>query len=105
MDNHIHRQRLSDIMNWLKGKLHGKKSGHLWGKRFFSKIIADVGQFLNVFAYIDKNPKEAKMVVQSEDWEYGGLYHHLHGRKDVVDIPRSAMPELFFPGAVVEWTW
>jgi hypothetical protein len=37
-------------------KVHDKKSGHLWGKRFFSKIITDVSQFLNVFKDIDKNP-------------------------------------------------
>jgi REP element-mobilizing transposase RayT len=68
--NHIHLllkpeqgQRLSTIMKCLKGnfarywnKVHDKKSGHLWGKRFFSKIITDVSQFLNVFKDIDKNP-------------------------------------------------
>jgi REP element-mobilizing transposase RayT len=68
--NHIHLfikpeqgQRLSTIMKCLKGnlarywnKVHDKKSGHLWGKRLFSKIITDVSQFLNVFKYIDKNP-------------------------------------------------
>jgi hypothetical protein len=45
------------------------------------------------------------LVMTTEDWEYGGLYHHLHGRMDVVDIPRSVLLELFFPGAVVEWAW
>jgi hypothetical protein len=60
---------------------------------------------LAVFTYIDNNPKEAKLVTQSEDWEYGGLYHHWHGRLDVVDIPRSVLLELFFPGVVVEWAW
>jgi REP element-mobilizing transposase RayT len=67
--NHIHLlikpeqgQRLSTIMKCLKGNFArywnkvDKKSGHLWGKRFFSKIITDVSQFLNVFKYIDKNP-------------------------------------------------
>ena len=119
MDNHIHLlikpeqgQCLSTIMKWLKGnfarywnKVHDKKSGHLWGKRFFSKIIKDVNHFLNVFKYIDKNPQEAKLVARSEDWECGGLYHHLYGMLDVVDIPRSVLLELFFPGAVVEWAW
>jgi REP element-mobilizing transposase RayT len=56
-------QRLSTIMKCLKGnfarywnKVHDKKSGHLWGKQFFSKIITDVSQFLKVFKDIDKNP-------------------------------------------------
>ncbi|MDR2537446.1 MAG: transposase [Treponema sp.] len=112
MDNHIHllvkpdrEQSLSKIMQWIKGnfarywnKLHHKQGSHLWGKRFFSQIIDDVRQFLRVFSYIDENPKRAGMVEKAEDWEFGGLYHHLRGRTDVVEIPRRAMLELCFPG-------
>jgi putative transposase len=112
MDNHVHLlikpergESLSKIMQWLKGnfakywnKVHHKQGGHLWGKRFFSKIIDDVRQFLRVLEYIDENPKRAGMVARAEDWEFGGLYHHLHGRMDVVTIPRAAMLELCFPG-------
>ncbi|MDR2537233.1 MAG: transposase [Treponema sp.] len=113
MDNHIHLlikpergQSLSKIMQWIKGnfarywnKAHGKKGGHLWGKRFFSKIIDDIRQLLRVLDYIDKNPEKAGLVKRAEDWEFSGLYHHLRGRTDVVTIPRTAMPELCFPGA------
>ena len=59
---------------------------------------------MRIFDYIDKNPKKSGMVEEAEDWEYGGLYHHLHGMMDVVDIPRRTILELFFPGKVVEWT-
>ncbi|MDR2633870.1 MAG: transposase [Treponema sp.] len=111
MDNHIHLlikpeqgQSLSRIMQWIKGnfakywnKAHHKQGGHLWGKRFFSKIIDDVRQFVRVFDYIDNNPKQAGMVERAEDWEFGGLYHYLHGRMDIVDIPRTAILELCFP--------
>ncbi|MDR1398472.1 MAG: transposase [Treponema sp.] len=117
MDNHIHLlikpekgQSLSIIMQWIKGnfarywnKLHNKKSGHLWGKRFFSKIINDVRQFVQVFKYIDQNPKRAGLVKEAEDWTFGGLYHHLCGRTDVVDIPRIAILEVFFLGKIPEW--
>jgi putative transposase len=113
MDNHIHLlvkpergQSLSKIMQWIKGnfarywnKVHHKQRGHLWGKRFFSKIVDDVRQFLRVFDYIDNNPKQAGIVERAEDWEFGGLYHHRQGRTDVVEIPRAVMLELCFPGA------
>jgi putative transposase len=115
MDNHIHLlikpapgQSLSKIMQWIKGnfarywnKVHNKQGGHLWGKRFFSKIINDVRYFLRVFNYIDKNPERAGVVEWAEAWEFGGLYHHRRGRMDVVDIPRRAILELFFLGKVV----
>jgi putative transposase len=109
MDNHIHLlikpergQSLSKIMQWLKGnfarywnKVHNKQRGHLWGERFFSKIIDDARQFFQVFDYIDNNPKQAGKVERAEDWEFGGLYHHLQGRVDVVDILRTAIPYSF----------
>ncbi|MDR2418739.1 MAG: transposase [Treponema sp.] len=93
MDNHIHLlikpapgQSLSKIMQWLKGnfakywnKVHHTK-GHLWGERFFSKIIGNISQFFKAFNYIDENPVEAGMVAKAEDWEFGGLYHRLHGQ-------------------------
>jgi putative transposase len=115
MDNHIHLvikptkgKDLSSIMQWIKGnfarywnKVHHKKSGHLWGKRFFSKIIDNVTQLFAVLNYIDKNPEKAGLVKRAEDWKFGGLYHHLHGRTDVVDVPRTAILELFFLGRVV----
>jgi hypothetical protein len=63
----------------------------LWGGRFTSKIIENVEQLLNTLRYIDENPVKAHLVAKAEDWEFGGLYHDLHGRVDVVDIPRSAI--------------
>ena len=109
MDNQIHlvikpgkEQSISTIMQWIKGnfarhwnKLHNT-SGHLWGKRFASKIIEDVEEFSRTFKYIDERPMEAKLVAKAEDWTFGGLYHDLRGCLDVVAIPRSAMSELFF---------
>jgi hypothetical protein len=51
-------------MQWLKGnfarywnKAHNKRSGHLWGRRFFSKIVNNARQFLRVFDYIDREAK------------------------------------------------
>jgi putative transposase len=113
MDNHIHLlikpekdQSLSIIMQWIKGnfakhwnKLHNKKGGHLWGKRFFSEIINDVRHFWQVFNYIDQNPKRAGLVQRAEDWQFGGLYHRQHGRIDVVDISWKAILELFLSKA------
>ncbi|MDR1326059.1 MAG: transposase [Treponema sp.] len=71
MDNHIHLlikpergQSLSKIMQWIKGnfarywnKAHNKRSSHLWGRRFFSKIVNNARQFLRVFDYIVKYPR------------------------------------------------
>ncbi|MDR3333350.1 MAG: transposase [Treponema sp.] len=98
MDNHIHflikpgeEVSLSKIMQWIKcnfakkwNKAHNTK-GHLWGERFFSRIIKDEQDFERVSEYIDKNPVKAKLVKESKDWNFGGLFHRIRGIIGLID--------------------
>jgi putative transposase len=100
MGNHIHlvirpdkNISLSKIMQWLLGnyakawnKAHGVK-GHLWGDRFFSKIIRTLGAFLRVFEYVSKNPVEAGLVAKAEEWEFGGVCHFVKGETGILEVP------------------
>jgi putative transposase len=100
MGNHIHfvirpdkGSSLSDIMRWLLGnyakgwnKAHGVK-GHLWGDRFFSKIIRTLRSFLSVFDYISQNPVKAGLVGRAEWWEFGGVCHFKKGILEILDLP------------------
>ena len=99
MGNHIHLLikpgpgvSLSKIMQWLLGvfaQLWNKKhnlSGHLWGDRFFSRIILGFLDFLKVFSYIDYNPVFAGIVEYPEQWEYGGLWYRKKGNHDIIDM-------------------
>ena len=108
MGNHIHLlikpgsgESLSKIMQWLLGvfaqvwnKKHGL-SGHLWGDRFFSRIILGLLDFLRVFQYIDDNPVSIGLVEESEQWEYGGLWHHIKGRMDILEPVDPIVIEYF----------
>jgi putative transposase len=108
MGNHIHLlikpaagESLSKIMQWLLGvfaqvwnKKHGL-SGHLWGDRFFSRIILGLLDFLRVFLYIDNNPVFTGLVEESEQWEYGGLWHHKKGLMDIMGPLDPAVIEYF----------
>ena len=100
MNNHIHLivkpeeiNSLSKIMQWILSvfaiyynKIHNLK-GHLWRSRFWSKIIADIKQFIDTFNYISDNPVKADMVKEAQDYRYGGLYYILKGIFDIVDRP------------------
>jgi putative transposase len=100
MGNHIHfairpdkGASLSKIMQWLLGnyakawnKVHGV-TGHLWGDRFFSKIISTGRDFARVFEYISRNPVKAGLAGSAEEWEYGGVCHFVKGEMDIIDIP------------------
>jgi putative transposase len=97
MGNHFHfviqpgrGQNLSAIMRWILSvfamaynKITGFK-GHVWGERFFSRIIASLRELLQVFEYVDNNPVKASRVEDRRDWRWGGLWHHRTGRRDLV---------------------
>ena len=100
MNNHIHflikpgkNVSLSRIMQWILSvfarawnKMFHLK-GHVWGERFFSRIIAGVLDFLKVFMYIDLNPVEAHLVNRAEEWKYGGIWHHKKRLPGIVEKP------------------
>ncbi len=100
MGNHFHLmirpgrgESLSAIMRWILSvfamafnKIKGF-SGHVWGGRFFSRIIASLWALLQVFAYIDDNPVKASQVEDRREWLWGGLWHDRTGRHDLVEEP------------------
>jgi putative transposase len=88
-------------MQWMKcnfakkwNKEHGTK-GHLWGERFFSRIIRDERDFAVTSGYIDENPVKAKLVKEAKEWKFGGLFHRLRGIIGLVDELLEG--GLFFP--------
>jgi len=108
MGNHVHfllkpgpDESLSKIMQWVLGvfaqkwnKKHGL-SGHLWGNRFFSRVISGILDFLRVFLYIDYNPCYAGLVKYPEQWEYGGLWHHKKGLTIITEMADLLVLRLF----------
>ena len=72
---------LSDIMRWIMSVFAmawnriNHLTGHVWGERFFSRIIQTFGEYIRVFGYIDENPVEAKQVSDIFKWRYDGLRH------------------------------
>jgi putative transposase len=100
MNNHLHliikpaqNESLSRIMQWILSvfamawnrKHH--QTGHVWGERFFSRIIAGIVDLLRIFMYIDDNPVNAQIIDHPWKWEFGGLWHHQRGIDDIADKP------------------
>lgn len=109
MGNHYHLmirpascESLSRIMQWIMSvfamsfnRIHGY-TGHVWGGRFFSRIIDHFRDFLLVYTYIDNNPLDACQVPCADDWFYGGLWHARKGGRDLLgEIPQYV--NLLFP--------
>jgi putative transposase len=98
MGNHFHfviqpgrGESLSAIMRWILSvfamaynKIRGF-TGHVWGCRFFSRIIASLWELLQVFEYIDNNPVKANQVEDRREWRWGGLWQQRTGCRQVVE--------------------
>ncbi|MDR0877853.1 MAG: transposase [Treponema sp.] len=109
MNNHLHllikpgeNESLSRIMQWILSvfamawnRKHGL-TGHVWGERFFSRVINGVVDGLRVFVYIDDNPVDAQIASHPWEWEFGGLWHHQRGIRDIVEEPDPLVIQ-FFP--------
>lgn len=98
MGNHFHLiiqpgkdTSLSRIMQWILSvfaqaynKLHGL-TGHVWGERFFSRIIRSIGEYILISDYIDGNPVKAGLIGFCGDWIFSGLFFRRRGIREILD--------------------
>jgi len=105
MGNHFHLilrpgkgENLSSIMQWslanfaIRYNKEFARTGHVWGERFFSRIINNIREYLSIYDYIDNNPTVAGLVNANSIWEYSGIAHDRLNRHDIV----GRMPKIFW---------
>jgi putative transposase len=102
MPTHIHlliipgeRGNLSRIMQWIKthsakrwNRIHGSID-HLWGERYFARIIKDPQEYFYVMEYIDQNPVKAGLAQTAGEWKASGAYYIRHNLSGMVDYTNS----------------
>jgi REP element-mobilizing transposase RayT len=98
MPTHIHLliiprkgTSLSKIMQWIKthsakrwNTIHGS-TDHLWGDRFFARIVKEPRDYFKVMDYINQNPVKAGLALNPEDWKASGAYYIRNGIPGMVD--------------------
>jgi len=88
MDNHVHLVLVPETADGLQKvlkPLHMRYAqyinkqqgwtGHLWQGRFFSSAL-DEQHTYSAIRYVERNPIEAKMVEQAEDYKWSSAAHH-----------------------------
>ncbi len=76
-------------------RLHNR-SGHFWGDRFKSGILADTEAVVNCMGYVGLNAVRARMVEEREDYIFGSINHVTKNKNQyqLIDIPEiSALME------------
>ena len=99
MPTHIHlliqpkeKTCISCIMQWIKtqsakwwNRINGAED-HVWGKRFFSRVLLNTQEYDNIMNYIDQNPVVAGLVSNPAEWKASGAYYKAQGITDFVEI-------------------
>ena len=109
MGNHFHfiihpqyEANLSAIMRWILSVFAmtwnriNALTGHVWGERFFSRVIENLLDFIRVFKYIDANPVSAMQVSDTRLWRHSGLFHSRTGQRSILGDELDWI-EAFFP--------
>jgi putative transposase len=109
MGNHFHfviqpgrDESLSSIMRWILSVFamaYNKRmgfTGHVWGSRFFSRIIENLKELLQVFEYIDGNPVRANLVEDRWEWRWSGLWHDRIGCRLLTESPAPWLKPFIF---------
>lgn len=52
--------------------------GHLYQGRYKSFPVENDKHLIDLIRYVEQNPLRARLVKQSEDWQWGSLYHRVH---------------------------
>ncbi len=104
MPNHWHlvaRPKVDDALGrWLGwvGVTHVRRhhqhyqtrgGGHLYQGRFKSFPVSSDEHFLTMCRYVEANPRRAKLVARSENWQWGSLWRRNHGAQG---LPLTTWP-------------
>jgi len=83
---------LSAIMCWIKtcsakrwNFIHGSKD-HLWGNRYFARVIEGPYDYFSVMNYIDQNPVKAELASSPTEWKASGAYYKAWNISGFVDF-------------------
>ena len=99
MPTHIHLlikpdegTSLKIIMQWIKtrsairwNRIHGS-TDHLWGERYFARLVKDQKEYEFIMDYIDQNPVKAGLVPNPADWKASGAYYKMKKIPGLVDF-------------------
>jgi REP element-mobilizing transposase RayT len=84
-DEHGEPIRLSRILQHLKGasaieiNRALKRSGRLWQREYFDRVIRSLTDFNRKARYIEHNPVKAGLCEKPEDWPWSSASRHLAG--------------------------
>lgn len=70
-----------------------KGEGHVFQRRYWSKVIEGDGQLLTLLRYVEGNAVRARLVPRARNWEWGSLWDRTTGDRDLLHACPLWLPE------------
>jgi putative transposase len=66
--------------------------GHVFQRRYWSKVIGSGVEFISCLRYVEANAKHGGLVERAEDWEWGSLWERVHPGRKILTPPPVTLP-------------
>ena len=76
----------------LRARARTRGLGHVFQRRYWSKVIKGEGHLLTLMRYVEANALRARLVEQAQAWEWGSLWDRTTGERDLLR-PSLPLPE------------
>lgn len=77
----------------LRARARTRGLGHVFQRRYWSKVIEGDGHLLTAMRYVEANPIRAGLVEQAQAWEWSSLWDRMTGERDLLDQSPWRLPE------------
>ena len=85
----VQREHACDLRKWYRSKGHG----HVFQRRYWSRVIDGDGYLMTVMKYVEANPYRAGLIDPTETWEWGSLWDRETGERDLLHPEPVKLPD------------
>lgn len=85
----VQREHACDLRRCARTKGHG----HVFQRRYWSKVVEGDGHLMTVMKYVEANPYRARMVDTSQVWEWSSLWDRATGERDLLHASPIWLPD------------
>jgi putative transposase len=85
----VQREHACDLRRCWRSKGHG----HVFQRRYWSKVVEGDGYLMTVMRYVEANPYRAGLIDASQSWEWSSLWDHETGERDLLQPSHLWLPD------------
>jgi len=85
----VQREHACDLRRCWRSRGHG----HVFQRRYWSKVVEGDGYLMTVMRYVEANPYRAGIVDASQVWEWSSLWDRVTGERDLLHPSPIWLPD------------